>query len=55
MEVQVGHRRDLAFAVACIVLASVVAGHIWIDELIGWVQGFITNVIVPRFGLDLFF
>ena len=55
MHAEVGHRRDIAFTVACTVLLAVVAGHIWIDELVAFVQWFVTTVVVPNIGVELFF
>jgi hypothetical protein len=55
MQVEVGHHRDFVFAGACVLLALVISGHIWMDELLAWVQWFIATVIVPVIGLDQFF
>ena len=55
MQVEVGQQRDLVFAGACLVLVLIVAGHIWIDELLAWVQWFISAILAPRIGLDQLF
>ena len=55
MQIEVGQRRDRVFAFACLALGLIVAGHIWIDELVAWIQWFISAVLAPRIGLDQLF
>jgi len=55
MPIEIGQVRDWAFMGAGVLLGLVVAGHIWIDELLAWVQWVITTIIVPIIGLDQLF
>ena len=34
-----------------VVLGLAVAGHVWIDDAVAWIQWLITDVLEPRFGL----
>jgi hypothetical protein len=38
---------------ALLVLVGVVAGHIWLPEVVPWVQNVVESLIVPLLGLDI--
>jgi hypothetical protein len=55
MQIEISQQRDRVFAGACLLLVLAVCGHIWIDELLMWVQWFIRTAVVPILGLDRYF
>ena len=52
MDIPVSNRVDAAVSFSILVLAAAVAGHLWMPELVAWVQWFIADVIEPQFGLN---
>lgn len=51
MDVDVSNRVGVGATVVLVTLGVAVAGHVWIDEVVVWIQWLITDVLEPRFGL----
>jgi hypothetical protein len=52
MDVPVGKRVNWALSLTLLLLLSVVAGHVWLPELVASVQWLIAEVIEPLIGID---
>ena len=51
MNLEVSKGVSVGATAVLLVLGAAVAGHLWIDEVVVWVQWLITDVLEPRFGL----
>lgn len=52
MDIPVSKSIDWVIALGFLTLLACVCGHVWMPELVAWVQWFIADVIEPAFGLD---
>lgn len=52
MDIPVSNSIDWTICVALLTLVVCVCGHVWMPELVEWVQWLISDVIEPAFGLD---
>lgn len=52
MDIPVSKSIDCTVALGFVALLACVCGHVWMPELVAWVQWFISDVIEPAFGLN---
>ena len=51
MKIEVSKNVDVGATMVLVVLGMAVAGHVWIDEVVVWIQWLIMDVLEPKFGL----
>jgi len=52
MKENVGQSVDITIVFSVLVLFGVVAGHLWLDDLLSFVRWVASDVVSPFFGLD---
>ena len=52
MNDDVSQRVDITILFSVVVLFGVVAGHLWMDELLAGIRWLASDVVSPAFGLD---
>ena len=51
MNPEVSNTVGVGATILLLILGVAVAGHLWIDEVVDWIQWLIMDVLEPRFGL----
>ena len=52
MKHDVAQSVDITIVFSVLVLFGVVAGHLWLDELVSFIRWVASDIVSPAFGLD---